>query len=58
MPEAIIEFQDASGNWRQIAIIPGSDQYVKMQLDSYHRSLKSRVRAKDRKTGSLIDLRG
>ena len=49
----IIEFQDASEMWKQIAIVDGSDLVVKMQLDSYHASMKARVRARDRQTGGF-----
>ena len=57
MNSVIIEFEDASGMWKQIAIVDGSDLVVKMQLDSYHASMKARVRARDRQTGALIDMR-
>jgi hypothetical protein len=58
MIEVIVEFQDASGMWKQIAIIGGSHMVVKMQLDAYHASMKKRIGARDRQTGALIDMRG
>lgn len=57
MSRALIQFQDVTGDWRTISECDSQNQVIKMRLDSYSSSMKKRVRAVDKNTGSIIDLR-
>lgn len=59
MNQVLIQYQDLSGYWRTINQVTNSDSfYINMALESTARQFKSRARAIDAKTGTLIDLRG
>lgn len=57
MTRVLIQFQDVTGDWRTISECENQNQVIKMRLDSYAASMRKRVRAVDRNTGSIIDLR-
>lgn len=56
---AILQFQDTSGTWMTVSTgVEGNDQYISIRLDELQkRHVGKRVRAIDRQTGRLIDLR-
>ena len=56
---AILQFQDTSGTWMTVSTgVDGNDQYISIRLDELQkRYTGKRVRAVDRHTGRLIDLR-
>lgn len=56
---AVLQFQDVSGTWMTVSTgVEGNDQYISFRLDELQRRYSGkRVRAVDRNTGRLIDLR-
>ena len=56
---ASLQFQDTSGTWMTVSTgVEGNDQYISIRLDELQkRYVGKRVRAIDRQTGRLIDLR-
>jgi hypothetical protein len=55
---AYIQYQDRSGMWRTINECDTDQVTIFHRLNDAERSYKSRVRAVDTRSGSIIDLRG
>ena len=58
MSRAYIQYQDKSGQWRTINECYNDQVTIFRRLEDVVRDYKSRARAVDTKTGSIIVLRG
>ena len=54
---AYIQYQDKSGMWRTINECDADQVTIFHRLNDTERAYKTRVRAVDTRTGSIIDLR-
>lgn len=59
MNSATLQYQDISGNWVTISVgVDANATVIKMRLDELQSRYRGkRVRAIDRQTGAIIDLR-